>query len=258
MLHAGRRNGHGVQQPTQAVILAGGLGTRLLPITRTIPKAMIPIGGRPFLEYQLALLKSHGVTDIVLCIGHLGDVLASHFGDGSRLGLSIRYGREDDRLLGTGGALKNVERLLSETFFLTYGDGYLTVDYQRAMAYFRRNRRLGLMVVYKNRDRYDRSNILVDGRFVTGYDKRLRVPGIEYIDFGVSIFRREVLRQIPQGVAFSLETLYTSLIGRRQLLAYKVRRRFYEVGSPRGLAEFDALVRTGRIRGLSPGQVPVQ
>ena len=122
----------------QAVILAGGLGTRLLPVTQTIPKAMIPIRGRPFLEYQLALLKSHGVTDIILSIGHLGEVLASHFGDGSSLGLSIRYGREDERLLGTGGALKNVEHFLNDVFFVTYGDGYLTVDYQRAMAFFRR------------------------------------------------------------------------------------------------------------------------
>ena len=245
-------------QPTQAVILAGGLGTRLLPITRTVPKAMIPIRGRPFLEYQLALLKSRGVTDIILCIGHLGDVLASHFGDGSRLGLSIRYGREGDRLLGTAGALKNVERLLNEIFFVTYGDGYLAMDYQGAMTYFRRHRRLGLMAVYKNRDRYDRSNIVVDGRFVAGYNKRLRVPGMAYIDFGVSIFRREALRQIPPGVAFSLESLYTSLIGQRQLLAYEVRRRFYEVGSPRGLCEFDALVRTGRIRAPFPDQVPAQ
>ncbi len=242
----------------QAVILAGGLGTRLLPITRTIPKAMIPICGRPFLEYQLALLRSHGVTDIVLCIGHLGDVLESHFGDGARLGLSIRYGRDGGRPLGTGGALKNVERLLDEEFFVTYGDGYLAVDYRRAMAYFRQQRRLGLMVVYKNRDRYDRSNVVVRGRFVTAYDKRRRVPGMEYIDFGVSIFRRAALRSIPPGAALSLESVYADLIGRRQLLAYKVRRRFYEVGSPRGLSEFDALVRAGRIHALSMDPVLVQ
>ena len=242
----------------QAVILAGGLGTRLLPITEAIPKAMIPVGGRPFLEYQLALLKSHGITDIILCIGYLGDVLESHFGDGSRFGVSIRYGREGTRLLGTAGALKNVERLVCDDFFVTYGDGYLAIDYQRAMTYFRQHQRPGLMVVYKNRDRYDRSNVVVKGRFVAGYDKHRRLPGMEYIDFGVSILRRDVLRRIPPGLALSLEELYAGLIPQRQLLAYKARRRFYEIGSARGLTEFDTLVRTGRIPAVSPDEVLVR
>lgn len=245
-------------QPMQAVILAGGLGTRLLPITRTVPKAMIPIRGRPFLEYQLALLKSCGLTDVVLCIGHLGDVLESHFGDGSSFGVSIRYGREGERLLGTAGALKNVERLLGDDFFVTYGDGYLALDYRGAMSYFRQHRRLGLMVVYKNRDRYDRSNVVVKGQSVAGYDKRFRLPGMEYIDFGVSILRREVLRRIPPGRAVSLEDLYAGLIAEGQLLAYKVRHRFYEIGSPEGLSEFEALVRAGRAGATSSDGVLVR
>lgn len=242
----------------QAVILAGGLGTRLLPITRTVPKAMIPVCGRPFLEYQLALLKDHGVTDIILCIGHLGEILASHFGDGSRLGLSIRYGREDKGLLGTAGALRNVEHLVSDQFFVTYGDGYLVLNYQHAMTYFRQQGRLGLMVVYKNRNRYDRSNVVVTGRYVSAYDKHRALPGMEYIDFGVSILRREALRLVPPGLAVPLEELYSRLIPRQQLLAYRAWRRFYEIGSPRGLSEFDARVRAGRIKALPPDQVLVQ
>lgn len=242
----------------QAVILAGGLGTRLLPITRSVPKAMIQVCGRPFLEYQLGLLKAHGVNDIILCVGHLGDVLESHFGDGSRFGVSIRYGREDKHLLGTAGALKNVEHLLNEVFFVTYGDGYLVLDYQQAMADFRQQDQLGLMVVYKNRDRYDRSNVVVTGRFVGGYDKQLTLPGMDYIDFGVSILRKRALRQIPPRVAVSLEELYTSLVAQHQLLAYKARRRFYEIGSPRGLSEFEALVKAGRISALPADQVFVQ
>ena len=244
-------------QPMQAVILAGGLGTRLLPITRTIPKAMIPVRGRPFLEYQLALLKHHGVTDIILCVGYLGDMLESHFGDGSRLGVSIRYGREGDHLLGTAGALQNVERLLDNEFFVTYGDGYLTMDYQHAMAYFRRRRRLGLMVVYKNRDRYERSNVVIKGPFVAAYDKHNRLPGMEYVDFGVSILRRETLQQVRPGRVSSLEELYAGLITQQQLLAYRARHRFYEIGSPRGLSEFEARVGIRRKK-LLPDQVLVQ
>lgn len=244
-------------QPMQAVILAGGLGTRLLPITRTIPKAMIPVRGRPFLEYQLALLKHHGVTDIILCIGYLGDMLESHFGDGSRLGVSIRYGREGDRLLGTAGALRNVEGLLDEDFFVTYGDGYLAMDYQRAMAYFRQRHRLGLMVVYKNRDRYERSNVVVRGQFIAAYDKHSKLRGMEYIDFGVSILRKEAIRQVGPGRASSLEELYAGLITQQQLLAHRARHRFYEIGSPQGLSEFEALVGIGRNK-LLPDQVLVQ
>ncbi len=242
----------------QAVILAGGLGTRLLPITRTVPKAMIPICGRPFLEYQLALLRGHGVVDIVLCTGYLGDMLESHFGDGSRFGVSIRYGREDTHLLDTAGALKNAEELLNEDFFVTYGDGYLMLDYRRAMGYFRQHDRQGLMVVYKNRDRYDRSNVVVQGQFVSAYDKRRTLPGMEYIDFGVSILRKEALGHVSPRLPVSLEELYSVLIPERQLLAYKTRHRFYEIGSPEGLSEFDALVRSRRITPLPPEHVSVR
>ncbi len=231
----------------QAVVLAGGLGTRLLPITRTVPKAMVPICGRPFLEYQLELLRSHGITDIILCVGYLGDRIKTHFGDGSRVGLRIRYGDERDHLLGTAGALKNVEPYLRDEFFVTYGDGYLRLDYRRVMGYFRQHSGMGLMVVYRNRDRYDRSNVAIKGPFVVAYDKRRTLPGMEHIDFGASVLRKEALQQVPPGVQASLEDLYTGLIARQHLLAYITRRRFYEIGSPRGLLEFEALVRAGRI-----------
>ncbi len=200
----------------QAVVLAGGLGTRLLPITRTVPKAMVRISGRPFLEYQLELLRTHGITDIVLCVGYLGDMIKAHFGDGSRLGLSIRYGEEGDHLLGTAGALKNVEHCLRDEFFVTYGDGYLRLDYRQAMAYFQQHDRLDLMVVHRNRDRYDRSNVVVTGAFVAAYDKTQRLHGMEYIDFGVSILRKEALQQIPpgQGHPFQRRVLIVDMDGR--------------------------------------------
>jgi N-acetyl-alpha-D-muramate 1-phosphate uridylyltransferase len=235
----------------QAVILAGGLGTRLLPITQTTPKAMIPICGRPFLEYQLTLLRTHGIIDVVLCVGYLGEKIKDYFEDGSRFGLSIRYGEESGHLLGTAGAVKNVEHHLQDEFFVTYGDAYLRLDYGRVMLYFRRHNRLALMVAYKNQDRHDRSNVVVKGRFVAAYDKQRKLPGMEYIDFGVSVLRKKALQDIPSGGPASLEGLYTRLIARRQLLAYRAQRRFYEIGSGPGLAEFDALIRSGRVE-VSP------
>jgi N-acetyl-alpha-D-muramate 1-phosphate uridylyltransferase len=236
----------------QAVILAGGLGTRLRPITDATPKAMIPICGRPFLEYQLALLKSHGVHDIVLCIGYRGGMIQDHFGDGSRFGLSIRYGDDGAAPLGTAGALKNVERHLNEAFFVTYGDGYLRCDYGRAMGSFRRRHCLGLMMIYKNSGRYDRSNVVVRHGFVAAYDKTHTLPGMRFIDFGVALLSRTVLGRIPQGVPMDLQTLYNDLIAERQLLAYQAKQRFYEIGSPSGLLEFEALVRTGRLATMRP------
>jgi N-acetyl-alpha-D-muramate 1-phosphate uridylyltransferase len=240
------------QDSLQAVILAGGLGTRLRPITDETPKAMIPICGRPFLEYQLALLKSHGIRDIVLCIGYRGDMIQDYFGDGSRFGLSIHYGDDGAAPLGTAGALKNVESHLNEAFFVTYGDGYLRCEYGRAMEFFRRRGCLGLMMIYKNSGRYDRSNVVVRHGFVAAYDKTHTLPGMQFIDFGVALLNRTVLGRIRQSVPMDLQTLYNDLIAERQLLAYRAKQRFYEIGSPSGLIEFEALARTGRLAAIWP------
>lgn len=231
----------------QAVILAGGLGTRLYPVTRSVPKAMVSVCGRPFIEYQLDLLRHHGVTDIVLCVGYLGDRIRAHCGDGSRFGVAIQYGDEGDRLLGTGGALRRVAPLLADEFFVTYGDGYLRLEYARVMSYFKRRDRLGLMVTYRNRGRYDRSNVLVKRAFVAAYDKAHPGPEMDRIDFGVSILRRRAVDRIPANRPAPLEELYADLIADRQLLAYRAGLRFFEIGSPAGLGEFEALVRAGRI-----------
>src|SRR2546425_2947584 len=153
----------------QAVILAGGLGTRLGPLTEAIPKALVPIAGRPFIEYQIDLFRHSGVTDLIVCVGHLGHLIEEHLGDGRRFGVSIRYGYERDGLLGTAGAIKNVEAILADAFLVQYGDSYLLVDYADVTRYFRQHNALGLMVVYKNDDRWDRSNVVVDGDHVRTY-----------------------------------------------------------------------------------------
>ncbi len=231
----------------QAVILAGGLGIRLRPLTDSTPKAMVPVRGRPFLTYQLEYLAHHGIRDIILCVGHLGDAVEDHFGDGRRFGVAIRYGREKDQLLGTAGAIKNVEHLLDDVFFVTFGDSYTVVGFEKIMDYFRRRDRLGLMVVFKNEDRWDRSNVVLDGEFVRVYDKQQMRPGMRYIDFGVSLFRREVFRDLPQGAPVDLDDVNQRLIAQRQLLAYETHDRFYEIGSVTGLRELETLLSLGAI-----------
>jgi NDP-sugar pyrophosphorylase family protein len=208
---------------------------------------MAPVCGRPFLAYQLEYLVHHGIRDIILCVGHLGDVIEDHFGDGRRFGVTIRYWRERDRLLGTAGAIKNVEYLLDDAFFVTYGDSYTVVDFVKIMDYFLSRDCLGLMVVFKNEDRWDRSNVVVDGEFVRVYDKQRLHPGIRYIDFGVSLFRREAFRHVPAGVPVDLNDMNQQLIAQQQLLAYETHNRFYEIGSIAGLREFETLLRLGAI-----------
>ncbi len=231
----------------QAVILAGGQGTRLRPLTETIPKALIPVAGRPFIEYQIELFRRRGVRDLIICTGHLGHLIEEHLGDGRRFDVSVRYGYEHDGLLGTAGAVKNVEPLLEDAFFVQYGDSYLLVDYRDVMAYFLQHDLPGLMVVYKNHDRWDRSNVVIDGDRVYVYDKSRKLPAMVYIDFGVSTFRREAFAGVPLGVATDLSIVHQALIAQRQLLAYETYHRFYEVGSPDGLQAFDSFVRSGTL-----------
>lgn len=229
------------------VILAGGLGTRLRPLTGEVPKALIPIGGKPFLHHQIDLLKRRGIRDIVLCVGHLGDRVKDYFGDGRWLGVRIRYSEEEGHLLGTAGAIKNAEPLLRDEFFLMYGDSYLMIDYRQTMRYFRRFDRLGLMVVWKNVDRFERSNVMVEGNLVTAYNKDQKSPDMVHINYGLSVLRKEALAFIPAGRPFSQEDFYQILIDQGELLTFEVEQRFYEIGSPKGLEEFGMLIASGGV-----------
>jgi NDP-sugar pyrophosphorylase family protein len=229
----------------QIVVLAGGPGTRLRPLTEEMPKSMIPVKDKPFLQYQIELFKRNGIRDIVLCAGYLAEKIMDCFGDGSKFGVKIRYSVEADALLGTAGALKRAESLLNEVFFLTYGDAYLMLDYADIMTYFKRSDKLGLMVVYKNLNRFDKSNVVVEDGYVKVYDKRRQTPDMVYIDYGVSVLRKGSLALIPPNVVMDLQEFYRTLIERMELLAYETYSRFYEIGSFRGLKEFRQLSSEG-------------
>jgi len=226
----------------QVAILAGGLATRLRPLTENIPKPMVRVSGRPFLEHQLNLLKENGIRDIVLCLGYLGKKVESYFGDGTRFGVNLKYSFEGKQLLGTAGALKNAQELLEDEFFVMYCDSYLLLDFEAVVSYFKKHHKLALMTVFKNHDRYEPSNVVVEGDLVRRYSKREKTRDMVYIDYGLNILRKEALNLVPPHEPYSLEELYAQLIDRQELLAYEVQERFYQIGSFEGLAEFEAFI----------------
>jgi len=232
----------------QVAILTGGLATRLRPMTEKIPKSMIDIHGRPFLDYQFEMLKKNGITDVVLCIAYLGEMIESHFGNGKDSGISIKYSYEKDGLLGTAGALKNAEELLEDVFFILYGDCYLFLDFSKVMSCFKSENKRALMTVYQNYDQYDRSNTAVKDGLVTKYNKTVKDEDMVYIDYGVSILSKKTLELIPLNRAYSLGEVFRELIERRELLAYEVKERFYQVGSLLGIEEFKEYITGSRLK----------
>jgi NDP-sugar pyrophosphorylase family protein len=226
----------------QIAILAGGLATRLGELAKSEPKSLLKIQGRPFIEYQIEQIKEQGISDVIICTGHLGEKIERYLGNGTRYGLNIRYSHED-RPLGTAGALKKAEKLLDNVFITMYGDSYVFLDFGQIFAYFFPRRKMAMMTVYKNHDHHDKSNTSVRGGLVTGYSKNGRTGDMVYIDYGAHVFRREALGLIPHDGHFPLEDLFPALILRKQLLAFEAAARFYEVGSARGIQEFSDYIR---------------
>jgi N-acetyl-alpha-D-muramate 1-phosphate uridylyltransferase len=227
-------------------ILAGGLATRLGATVATLPKALVPVAGRPFIDHQLALLRDAGVRRVVLCVQHMAAAIEAHLGDGSAHGLSVAYARDGERLLGTGGALRRARPLLGDACFVLYGDSYLEVPLAPILAALEQSRAWGVMTVLRNDGRWDKSNALVeDGRLVR-YDKHSPSPGMAHIDYGLALLRREAVDRIPAETSYDLSDLYRDLVHEERMIGFEVTRRFYEIGSPEGLAETRALLEARR------------
>jgi mannose-1-phosphate guanylyltransferase len=230
----------------QAVILAGGLGTRLWPLTKEIPKPMVPIAGAPYLEHQLRLLAKQSITDVVLLTGYLGSQIEEHFGNGAQLGLQISYSREAQPL-GTGGALREARHLLGDFFVLIYGDSYLPIDYVEVAKRLAISGATGVLVVYRDPsgETNVRSNVALDeSGLVSRYDKTaVNDPQLEYIEAGVLAFRRTVLELIPSRGPVSLEQqVFPVLIEQRRLLGVPTSQRFYDIGTPERLKAIEAFL----------------
>jgi len=224
-------------------ILAGGLATRLRPTTDKIPKALLSVAGEPFLLHQLRLLRSEGFRKIILCVGHLGELIEEKIGDGTQLGLQIDYSFDGPTLLGTGGALKRAVAKLGPQFLVVYGDSYMPVDYAAVVDAFVRSEKPALMTVFENEGRWDASNVRFEAGEILQYDKKKRAPEMHHIDYGISVLSAEVFAGFRDNVAFDLADVYSRLVSEKKMAAYEVTQRFYEIGSVDGLVELDALLR---------------
>ena len=223
----------------QVAILAGGLGTRLRPLTNKIPKPMVPVNGKPFLEHELRMLKSKGFDEFVLCVGYLGNAIENYFGNGEKFGVKISYSYDGESLKGPAGALKNAEALLGEVFFVTYADAFLELDYAKILEKFSFSKKLGLMVVFENHNRFGKSDLIVKNGLVTKYSKTAQTPDMVWINYGVSLLKKKALVLIPKKGEVGEEEFYTKLIRAKELLAYETKERFYEIGTPESLKEFE-------------------
>jgi MurNAc alpha-1-phosphate uridylyltransferase len=232
----------------QAVILAGGLATRLGARAATTPKSLLPVAGRPFLDWQLAQIASCGFTDAVLCLGHLGDAIRAHLETAEApAGLRIHFSEDGPRQLGTAGALRRALPLLAATFLVTYGDSFLPFDYGDPLRDLEEHpQALGTLSVFPNAGRWDASNVAISGERVLRYAKGTDDPSLDHIDYGAMALRRAVVAAQPPDVYRGLDTLQTGLAAVGRLRALVAGERFYEIGSPAGLAELEQFLASRR------------
>ena len=228
----------------QTVILAGGLGTRLRPLTDDRPKSMVEVRGKPFLQLQIELLRSQGLTRFVLCAGHQADQIVSHFGAGASLGVEIEYSHDGAGPLGTGGALVNAVPVLDSWFLVLDGDSYLPIDFHGPINDFRERQLLALMTVYRNENQYGRSNVAIEKGQVTVYDRRQ--GDFVYMHAGLTIFQRQALEVFPRDRFMRMDEIYQSLVAGRNLASFILQQRFYEIGSRTGLSELEGYLSSHR------------
>jgi NDP-sugar pyrophosphorylase family protein len=224
-------------------ILAGGLATRLRPLTETIPKALIEVNGEPFLAHQLRLLSSRGVERVVLLVGYHGEVIQDFVGTGERFGLHVAVLFDGPKLLGTAGAVRQALPFLDQNFFVLYGDSYLPCDYSAVAGAFLHSGKRGLMTVFRNDGKFDASNVEYRDMQILRYDKKNVTPEMKHIDYGLGAFRADVFAELPDGVTCDLATVYQNLLNAGELAAFDVPERFYEIGSIRGLEETSEYLR---------------
>jgi NDP-sugar pyrophosphorylase family protein len=225
------------------ILLAGGLATRLRPITEKIPKALVEVGGLPFIAHQLKLLHFHGIRRVVISAWYRGDMIRDYVGDGSAFGMQVSYVFDGDQPLGTGGAIRRALTILKEPFFVLYGDSYLPCKYQEIQHDFEASGKPALMTVYRNEGKWDTSNVEMRGGELLKYDKNKHSPAMQFIDYGLGIFHPTVFQNIKDGEYWDLADIYHDLAEGGQLAARLVQQRFYEIGSHEGLRELDEVLK---------------
>jgi MurNAc alpha-1-phosphate uridylyltransferase len=218
-------------------ILAGGLATRLRPITETTPKSLVDVYGKPFINRQLAYLRDQGVSSVVLCVGYLGNMIEEVVGNGEQFGLSVRYSLDGPTLKGTGGALKQALPMLGENFFVLYGDSFLPINFLQVQHAYVQSKQQALITLLKNGDRWDKSNVIYTNGRLVEYNKFSPRQEMSYIDYGLSVMSAEVLGSYPSDRPFDIANVYQSLSLKGGLAGLEVHERFYEIGSHEGLKD---------------------
>jgi MurNAc alpha-1-phosphate uridylyltransferase len=221
-------------------ILAGGLATRLRPITEQIPKSLLEVAGKPFICHQLEYLRKQGISSVVLCIGYLGEMIQEVVGNGSRWDMHVSYSLDGSALLGTGGALRQAIPLLEDHFFILYGDSYLPINFSDVEKTYVASGKKGLMTVLKNQNQWDKSNVAFDAGQIIEYNKTVIRPQMHYIDYGLGVLQRAPLYAYPAEQSFDLSKVYNDLSLAGELAGYEVFERFYEIGSHQGIADTQA------------------
>jgi N-acetyl-alpha-D-muramate 1-phosphate uridylyltransferase len=231
--------------PLPVAILAGGLATRLRPVTESIPKAMVEINGEPFIAHQLRLLSDRGIRRVVLCVAYLADSIQEFVGDGSAFGMDVGYSYDGAELRGTAGAIRRALPQLGEAFFVLYGDSYLPCDYAAVQNAFETGGKDALMTVVQNDGQWDSSNVEFHDGIIVKYDKKDRTPAMRHIDYGLGVFHPGVFAALPVEGSHDLARVYQDLLAQGRLAGYDVGRRFYEIGSFAGIAELSRLLAAG-------------
>jgi len=224
-------------------ILAGGLATRLHPLTERMPKSLLEVADRPFIFHQLRSLRARGISRVVLCVGYLGEMIEREIGSWDDIGIQVSYCYDGPTLLGTGGALRKALPFLGEVFFVLYGDSYLDIDYAAVEGAFFSCGKPALMAVYKNSGKWDTSNVLFREGKILRYDKKNPEADMGYIDYGLGVLTAGVFNKYEEAATLDLSAVYKSLAAAGQLAAFEVTHRFYEIGSPAGLRETDRYLR---------------
>ena len=221
--------------------------TRPLQLFATMHKPLLEVADQPFLAHQLRLLQAAGIRRVVLCVGYRGEMIEQEFRHRQPLGVELSYSFDGAELLGTGGAIKKALPWLGKKLFVLYGDSYLPIDYAAPARAFLASGKIGLMTVFRNENRWAPSNVSFAEGAIKSYNKEQQTPEMRYIDYGLGVFDAAAFSGWPVSQAFDLADVYRELVAKNELAGHEVKQRFYEIGSPKGLAELDAMLRSQRV-----------
>jgi len=230
----------------QAVILAGGRGVRLRPLTLTLPKPMIPIHGKPFLAYLMELLKKNGIEEVIILVGYFHEQIEEYFGAGEKFGLKITYSY-DPVEADTGTRVRNASRLFAEHFLLLYGDNYWPLNLSMLTRFYKDKKKKASTVVYSNFDNSTRNNMLVnENAIVEIYDRERKKKNLNAVDIGFFIVQKNVIDLLPSGNCSFEKTVIPALIKKRQLAGFLTHEKYYALTDASRIPKIEAVLRGSR------------